>query len=224
MSRVLVVEDENMLREIIVDYLENENYQAIEAEDGEKAVELFESNKVDVVILDINLPKLDGWSVCRKIREQSNVPIIILTARGDEDDSILGYELGADDYLIKPYSPRILMAKVKRFLEKQLGNKENILLEANGITVNIESRSVTVDNKSINLTHTEFEILVYLMSNKNIVITREQIIYRLWGYDFFGDEKTVNSHIRNLRAKLGERGQAIVTVIRLGYKFEEKIL
>lgn len=224
MSRVLVVEDENMLREIIVDYLENENYQAIEAEDGEKAVELFESNQVDVVILDINLPKLDGWSVCKKIREQSNVPIIILTARGDEDDSILGYELGADDYLIKPYSPRILMAKVKRFLEKQLDNKENILLEANGITVNIESRSVTVDNKSINLTHTEFEILVYLMSNKNIVITREQIIYRLWGYDFFGDEKTVNSHIRNLRAKLGERGQAIVTVIRLGYKFEEKIL
>ncbi|GAA4653257.1 response regulator transcription factor [Anaerocolumna aminovalerica] len=222
MNKILVVEDEDILREVIVDYLMEDGYQVLEAADGEKAFELFQTNSVDLVILDIVLPKIDGWSVCRRIRKSSGIPIIILTARSDEDDSLLGYELGADDYLIKPYSPRVLMAKVKRFLEKYSSTVEEIHLSACGIVINIGSRLVSVDGITINLTHTEFEILLYLMQNKGIVITREQLISKIWGYDFYGDEKTVNSHIRNLRAKLGNKGSCIVTVIRSGYRFEEE--
>ncbi|WP_353097669.1 response regulator transcription factor [Tissierella praeacuta] len=223
MNKILVVEDENILREVIVDYLIDDGYQVLEAADGEKALELFQSDSIDLVILDIGLPKIDGWSVCRRIRKNSNIPIIILTARSDEDDSILGYELGADDYLIKPYNPRVLMAKVKRFLEKYSGMVDEMLI-AGGIEINIRSRIVSVDGTTINLTHTEFEMLVYLIKNKGIVITREQLISKIWGYDFYGDEKTVNSHIRNLRAKLDNKGNCIVTVIRSGYKFEEEQL
>lgn len=224
MQTILVVEDEDILREVIVDYLIEEGYQVLEAGDGEEALELFQLNSVDLVILDIVLPKLDGWSVCRRIRKSSGIPIIMLTARSDEDDSLLGYELGADDYLIKPYSPRVLMAKVKRFLEKYAGAVDGTLLSAGGIVINMGSRLVSIDGNPINLTHTEFEILTYLMQNKGIVITREQLISRIWGYDFYGDEKTINSHIRNLRGKLGSKGSCIVTVIRSGYKFEEEQL
>lgn len=224
MNKVLVVEDEDILREVIVDYLVENGYQALEAADGEKALELFHANSVDLVILDIVLPKVDGWSVCRRIRRNSGIPIIILTARSDEDDSLLGYELGADDYLIKPYSPRVLMAKVKRFLEKTSGTVEGMLISAGGVLLNLGSRRVAVEGNPINLTHTEFEILAYLMQNKGLVITREQLITKLWGYDFYGDEKTVNNHIRNLRSKLGSKGSSIVTVIRSGYKFTEEQL
>ena len=224
MKKILVVEDENVLREVIIDYLIEDGYEVLEADDGKKALELFQSNPVDLVILDIGLPKIDGWSVCRRIRKDSSIPIIILTARSDEDDSLMGYELGADDYLIKPYSPRILMAKVKRFLEKYSDAMDEMLTLAGGIVINMGSRLVSVDDITINLTHTEFEILAYLMQNKGIVITREQLISKIWGYDFYGDEKTVNSHIRNLRAKLGSKGSCIVTVIRSGYKFEEEQL
>ena len=224
MYKILVVEDEDILREVITDYLIENGYQVLEAADGEKALELFQSNTIDLVILDIVLPKLDGWSVCRRIRRNSGIPIIILTARSDEDDSLLGYELGADDYLIKPYSPRVLMAKVKRFLEKHTGSEEGLQASKDGITINRKTRLVTVEGSTVNLTHTEFEILALLMQNKGMVITREQLISKVWGYDFYGDEKTVNSHIRNLRAKLGDRGNCIVTVIRSGYKFEEEQL
>ncbi|MBD5642501.1 response regulator transcription factor [Clostridium botulinum] len=222
MNKILVVEDENILREVIMDYLMEAGYQVLEAADGEKALELFQSNSVDLVILDIVLPKVDGWSVCRRIRKNSNVPILILTARSDEDDSLLGYELGADDYLIKPYSPSVLMAKVKWFLEKYSGTVDETAISAGGIVLNMGSRLVSVDGITISLTHTEFEILAYLMENKGIVITREQLISKIWGYDFYGDEKTVNSHIRNLRAKLGDKGNYIVTIIRSGYKFQEE--
>ncbi|WP_139024179.1 response regulator transcription factor [Desulfosporosinus sp. OT] len=224
MNKILVVEDEDILREVIIDYLTEDGYQVLEAADGEKALELFQSNLVDLVILDIVLPKLDGWSVCRRIRKSSAIPIIILTALSDEDDSLLGYELGADDYLIKPYSPRILMAKVKRFLEKYSGTIDGMPISSGGIVINMGSRLVYADGNIINLTHTEFEILAYLMQNKGNVITREQLIAKVWGYDFYGDEKTVNSHIRNLRAKLGSKGNCIVTVIRSGYRFEEEQL
>ncbi|SHK14090.1 response regulator transcription factor [Desulforamulus aeronauticus] len=224
MNNILVVEDEDILREVIMDYLMEDGYRVLEAADGEKALELFQSNSVDLVILDIVLPKLDGWSVCCRIRKNSTIPIIILTARSDEDDSLLGYELGADDYLIKPYSPRILMAKVRRFLEKYSGTMDGMLLSAGGISINMRSRLVSVDGNIISLTHTEFEILAYLMQNEGIVITREQLIAKIWGYDFYGDEKTVNSHMRNLRAKLGSKGSCIVTVIRSGYKFEKELL
>lgn len=224
MYKILVVEDENILREVIKDYLIAEGYQVLEAADGEKALELFQSNSVDLVILDIVLPKIDGWSVCRRIRKSSGVPIIILTARSDEDDSLMGFELGADDYLIKPYSPRVLTVKVKKFLEKYSDTINGMRISSGGIVINMGARLVSADGDTINLTHTEFEILAYLMQNKGIVITREQLISKIWGYDFYGDEKTVNSHIRNLRAKLGGKGSCIVTVIRSGYKFEEEQL
>ena len=219
MHTILIVEDEQILREVAKDYLVHDGLQVLEAADGQQALDLFETNSVDLVILDIMLPILDGWTVCRRIRKHSNIPILMLTARADEDDSLLGYELGADDYLIKPYNPRILVAKVRRFLHR-LSQPEAEILEAGGITLTPSSRTGAVDGAPVGLTYMEFELLSYLMQNPNRVISRDELISQVWGYDFVGNDKTVNSHIRNLRAKLGERAASIVTVIRSGYKFE----
>lgn len=221
---ILIVEDEPILREIMKDYLLEEGYQVLEAGDGKNALALFEEHEVDLIILDIMLPELDGWSVCRRIRKTSNVPIIMLTARSDEDDTLLGFELGADDYVTKPYSPPILLARAKRLLEtRQIREQEEDTLSSSGITIHFPSRTVSTNGENCSLTHTEFEILAYLLKNKGIIITREQLITKIWGYDFIGDDRTVNSHIRNLRAKLGEQAKHIVTVVRSGYKFEEKV-
>lgn len=221
---VLIVEDEDILREIVKDYLLNEGYGVLEAKDGIQALSIFKENEVHLLILDIMLPELDGWSVCRRIRKASNVPIIMLTARVDEDDTLLGFELGADDYVTKPYSPPILLARVKRLMESRysstVSKSNEDALTRSSIHVNFPSRTVTVDGKDISLTYTEFEILTYLMQNQGIIISREQLITKIWGYEFAGDDRTVNSHIRNLRSKLGDKASCIVTVIRLGYKFE----
>lgn len=220
---ILIVEDEDILREIIKDYFLNEKYEVLEARDGKEALSLFEEQEVHLVILDIMLPEVDGWSVCRRIRKTSNVPIIMLTARVDEDDTLLGFELGADDYVTKPYSPPILLARAKRLLDSRYSISEQASddkLFCNGIRVHFPSRTVTVEGADINLTHTEFEILTYLMKNQGIVITREQLITKVWGYEFYGDDRTVNSHIRNLRNKLRDKSKYIITVVRAGYKFE----
>ncbi|WP_313804667.1 response regulator transcription factor [Cytobacillus sp.] len=223
---ILIVEDEDILREIVKDYLLNEGYEVLEAVNGHEALAKFEEHEVHLIILDIMLPELDGWSVCRRIRKSSNVSIIMLTARADEDDTLLGFELGADDYVTKPYSPPILLARVKRLINSryasagQLSNEDTII--HNDIHVHFPSRTVTVKGENINLTYTEFEILTYLMQNQGIIITREKLITKIWGYEFAGDDRTVNSHIRNLRHKLGEKANCIVTVIRAGYKFEGK--
>ncbi len=224
MSRtILIVEDENILREIMKDYLLEEGYRVIEAVDGKQAISLFQEYEVDLILLDIMLPHLDGWSVCKRIRKTSNVPIIILTARSDEDDTLLGFELGADDYVTKPYSPPILLARAKRLLESRpIHEQESDTLSSRGISIHFPSRTVSIDGKSSGLTHTEFEILAYLLKNKGIIISREQLVLKIWGYDFMGDDRTVNSHIRNLRCKLGEHAKHIVTVVRSGYKFEEE--
>ncbi|WP_391574953.1 response regulator transcription factor [Cohnella sp.] len=224
MSRtILIVEDENILREIMKDYLLEEGYRVIEAVDGKQAISLFQEYEVDLILLDIMLPDLDGWSVCKRIRKTSNVPIIILTARSDEDDTLLGFELGADDYVTKPYSPPILLARAKRLLEtRPIHEQESDTLSSRGISIYFPSRTVSIDGKSSGLTHTEFEILAYLLKNKGIIISREQLVLKIWGYDFMGDDRTVNSHIRNLRCKLGEHAKHIVTVVRSGYKFEEE--
>ncbi|CAH8715666.1 response regulator transcription factor [Paenibacillus thiaminolyticus] len=220
---ILIVEDEPILREIMKDYLLNEGYEVLEASDGKQALSLFHEQEVDLIILDIMLPELDGWSVCKRIRKASNVPIIMLTARADEDDTLLGFDLGADDYVTKPYSPPILLARAKRLLDsRHIRDQEAGTLSGGGITVHLPSRSVTIDGASCSLTHTEFEILAYLMKNKGLIITREQLITKVWGYDFVGDDRTVNSHIRNLRSKLGEQAKSIVTVVRSGYKFEDQ--
>ncbi|MGQ7889824.1 response regulator transcription factor [Paenibacillus sp. WC2504] len=232
---ILIVEDEDILREIIKDYLLNEGYQVLEAVDGKEALTLYQDHEVHLIILDIMLPELDGWSVCRRIRKTSNVPIIMLTARVDEDDTLLGFELGADDYVTKPYSPAVLLARSKRLIESRYKEERqsNALLSntitasdtitANGLQIHIPSRTVSVDGENIYLTYTEFQILVYLMQNKGIVITREQLITKIWGYEYDGDDRTVNTHIRNLRCKLGDKSKLITTIVRTGYKFEGTI-
>lgn len=224
---ILIVEDEDILREIMKDYLLNEGYNVLEAIDGREALSIFEEYEVHLIILDIMLPELDGWTVCRRIRKKSNVPIIMLTARVDEDDTLLGFELGADDYVTKPYSPPILLARAKRLMESRYSSAANVpaedTLTSSGIHVHFPSRTVTIDGEDINLTHTEFEIVTYLMRNQGIVISREQLINKIWGYEFAGDDRTVNSHIRNLRHKLGQKAACIVTVVRAGYKFEGQV-
>lgn len=222
-KNILIVEDEPILREIMKDYFENEGYAVLEAADGKEALALFQAHDVHLIILDIMLPELDGWSVCQRIRKISRVPIIMLTARADEDDTLFGFELGADDYVTKPYSPPVLLARAKRLLEREAFlTPAGERLSGSGITIDFSSRTVAIGEKQVDLTHTEFEILAYLLKHKGMIVSREQLITKIWGYDFAGDDRTVNSHIRNLRAKLEEKASCIVTVVRSGYKFEER--
>ncbi|MFZ7680340.1 response regulator transcription factor [Bacillus cereus] len=221
---VLLVEDERRLREIVSDYFRNEGFEVIEAEDGKKALELFAEHEIDLIMLDIMLPEIDGWSVCRRIRKESAVPIIMLTARSDEDDTLLGFELGADEYVTKPFSPKVLVARAKTLLKRAegaVGVAEENAMSLAGIEVNRLSRTVLVDGEEIILTHKEFELLVYLMENKGIVLSRQHLLDQLWGYDYYGGDRTVDTHIKKLRNKLGDKAKHIGTVIRVGYKFEE---
>ncbi|EEK77777.1 response regulator transcription factor [Bacillus mobilis] len=221
---VLLVEDERRLREIVSDYFRNEGFEVIEAEDGKIALELFAEHEIDLIMLDIMLPEIDGWSVCRRIRKESAVPIIMLTARSDEDDTLLGFELGADEYVTKPFSPKVLVARAKTLLKRAdgvVGVAEENTMSLAGIEVNRLSRTVLVDGEEIILTHKEFELLVYLMENKGIVLSRQHLLDQLWGYDYYGDDRTVDTHIKKLRNKLGDKAKHIGTVIRVGYKFEE---
>lgn len=219
---ILIVEDQQVLREIMKEYLADEGYRVLEAGDGKQALALFQAQEIDLIILDIMLPEVDGWSVCRRIRKTSSVPVLMLTSRSDEDDTLLGFELGADDYVVKPCSPPILLARVKRLLSGQPRHQSRETLSGGAITLNLPSRSVTLNGLPCSLTYTEFEILACLMGSKGVIFTREQLITKIWGYDFAGDDRTLSSHIRNLRAKLGEHADHIVTVIRTGYKFEDK--
>ncbi|MBO7743087.1 response regulator transcription factor [Paenibacillus sp. MWE-103] len=224
---ILVVEDESILREIIKDYFQNEGYEVLEAADGEQALQRMGSGNADLIILDIMLPKLDGWSVCRRIRKSSDVPIIMLTARVDEDDTLLGFELGADDYVTKPYSPAVLLARAKRLLDSRSrrsnSSESGDTLTRHGIRIHFPSRTVENDGAAVSLTHTEFEILSCLMRNQGIVVTREQMINEIWGYEYAGDDRTINTHIRNLRIKLGDKAKLITTIVRTGYRFENHL-
>ncbi len=218
---VLLAEDESRIREIMADYFKNEGFTVLEAEDGKEALEILETHNVDMLILDIMMPKLDGWSVCKRVRNTSDVPIIILTAREEEEDKLLGYELGADDYVTKPFSPKVLVAKVKTLIkrmEKQTGEGEELNIQ--GLSINKLSRTVMLDEKPIELAHKEYELLLYLVENKGRVLSRDKILNSVWGYDYYGDLRTVDTHIKKLRGKLGDRSGYIATVIRSGYKFE----
>ncbi|MCC3372891.1 response regulator transcription factor [Cohnella sp. REN36] len=219
---ILIVEDQQVLREIMKEYLLDEGYRVLEASGGSRALALFQEHEIDLIILDIMLPELDGWSVCRRIRKKSNVPILMLTSRSDEDDTLLGFELGADDYVVKPCSPPILLARTRRLLESRHSRDSGDTLSGGAIKLHLPSRTITLDGKPCSVTHTEFEILAYLLNNKGIIISREQLITKIWGYDFDGDDRTLSSHIRNLRSKLGEYANRIVTVVRSGYKFEDQ--
>ena len=219
---VLIVEDEDLMREVLRDYFCDADYEVSEARDGLKAIELVEEYDYDIILLDIMLPELDGFSVCRRIRKTKDTPIIIITARSDEDDKLIGYELGADDYITKPFSPKVLIAKANALIKRTRGNIRggDNEIGAAGIVINQDSHTVSIDNDYIDLTPKEYELLMYLMINKGKVLSRDTLLSKVWGYDYFGDLRTVDTHIKKLRSKLGDKASHIKTVIKAGYKFE----
>ena len=220
---VLIVEDEALMRDVIKDYFEADGYEVTEAGDGLEALDLVEEKEFDLILLDIMLPEIDGFSVCRKIRKTKDVPIIMITARSEEDDKLTGYELGADDYVTKPFSPKVLLAKANALIRRTTGYVcgEDGVISLAGIVVNQNSHTVQADNEYIELTPKEYDLLVYLMINKGRVLSRDTLLSKVWGYDYFGDLRTVDTHIKKLRAKLGDKAQHIKTLIKAGYKFDE---
>ena len=219
--KIMVVDDESRMRKLVRDFLTREGFQVIEAADGEEAVDLFYENKdVALIILDVMMPKMDGWQVCREIRSYSQVPIIMLTAKSDERDELLGFELGVDEYISKPFSPKILVARVEAILRRTSGLAADDVIRAGGIEVNKAAHEVTIDGKSIELSYKEFELLTYFMENQGIALSREKILNSVWNYDYFGDARTIDTHVKKLRSKLGAKGDYIKTIWGMGYKFE----
>ena len=220
---VLIVDDEFRMRKLVKDFLSKENCKVLEAEDGEVALNVFEENKekINLILLDIMMPKLDGWSVLRQIRQESKVPVIMLTARGEEQDELFGFELGVDEYIAKPFSPKILVARIKAILNRTIEkNKEK--KNYDGIEIDIEGRTVSVDGKAIELSLREYELLKYLLDNENVALSRDKILNNVWNYDYYGDSRTIDSHIKKIRHKLGKKGKYIKTIRGVGYKFEVK--
>jgi DNA-binding response OmpR family regulator len=218
---VLVIEDEPIMRDLISVAFRDAGYCVLQAVDGKEALEIFNENNVDLVLLDVVMPKLDGWSVCKRIRIKSDVPIIMLTSREDDEDQLLGFELGVDEYIIKPVNIQVLLARSKRLLERVTNNKrpKNIIENA-GISIDKDAYSIMVDNEKIEFAPKEYELLVYLVENKGRVLTREQILNTIWGYDYFGDYRVVDTHIKKIRKKLKDKAKYIHTVVRVGYKFD----
>jgi len=220
---ILIVDDEFRMRKLIKDFLMQKGFSILEAVDGEDAIRVFEENKnkINLILLDVMMPKLDGWSVLRQIRQASKVPIIMLTARGEEQDELFGFELGVDEYISKPFSPKILVARVEAILKRvQTTEKEN--KNYGGIIIDPEGRTVTVDEKIVEMSLREYELLKYLVDNKNIALSRDKILNNVWNYDFYGDSRTIDSHIKKIRHKLGKKGKYIQTIRGIGYKFEIK--
>lgn len=221
-SKILVVDDESRMRKLVRDFLVKSHYEVAEAADGEEALALFfEQNDFDLVILDVMMPKLDGWQVCREIRAYSKVPIIMLTAKSDERDEFLGFELGVDEYISKPFSPKILVARVEAILRRTGQAASEMIVEAGGIRLDKQAHSVTVEGKDIDLSYKEFELLAYFMENRGIALSREKILNSVWNYDYSGDARTIDTHVKKLRSKMGAKGELIKTIWGMGYKFEE---
>ena len=220
---ILVVDDEERMRKLIKDFLNAKGYKILEAEDGEKALEIFELNKekIDLVILDVMMPKVDGWTVLRKIRQEAKTPVIMLTARGEEQDELFGFELGVDEYVSKPFSPRILVARIDAILKRIKGESKQVR-NFDGIEIDEIGRTVTVDGKPIELSLREYELLKYLLDNEKVALSREKILNNVWNYDYYGDSRTIDSHIKKIRHKLGKKGRYIETIRGIGYKFELK--
>ena len=220
-QKILVVDDEQRMRKLVKDFLLREGFQVLEAGDGEEAVDLFlEEKNIDLVILDVMMPKMDGWQVCREIRSYSKVPIIMLTAKSDERDELQGFELGVDEYISKPFSPKILVARVGAILRRTNQLSTDGILEADGIVLDKTAHLVTVDGQTVDLSFKEFELLSYFMENKGIALSREKILNSVWNYDYFGDARTIDTHVKKLRSKMGEKGDLIKTIWGMGYKFE----
>ena len=219
--KILVVDDEARMRKLVKDFLVRKQYEVVEAADGEEAIDIFvENNNFDLVILDVMMPKIDGWEVCREIRKFSKVPIIMLTARGEESDELLGFELGVDEYITKPFSPRILVARVDAILRRAGNIGQNEIEVAGDIEVNRAAHIVKVKGEIVELSFKEFELLTYFIQNKGIALSRENILNNVWNYDYFGDARTIDTHVKKLRSKLGDCGKYILTVWGMGYKFE----
>ena len=219
--KILVVDDESRMRKLVRDFLVKSNYTVIEAEDGAQALDLFfEQNDIALIILDVMMPKMDGWQVCKEIREYSKVPIIMLTARGDERDELQGFQLGVDEYISKPFSPKILVARVEAILRRTNQASKEDILEVGGIRIDKAAHSVTVDGEPVELSYKEFELLTYFLENKGIALSREKILNSVWNYDYFGDARTIDTHVKKLRSKLGAKGDLIKTIWGMGYKLE----
>lgn len=220
--KILVVDDESRMRKLVRDFLVREDYEVLEAGDGEAALDIFYQEKnIALIILDVMMPKMNGWDVCREIRETSKVPIIMLTAKGDEEDELTGFELGVDEYISKPFSPKILVARVSAILRRSgKAPEDGKLLSIGGIVIDQTAHTVTVDGKQIELSFKEFELLTYFMENEGIALSREKILNHVWNYDYFGDARTIDTHVKKLRAKIGEKGDYIKTIWGMGYKFE----
>lgn len=219
--KIMVVDDESRMRKLVRDFLTREGFKVIEAGDGEEAVDLFYANRdVALIILDVMMPKMDGWQTCREIRAESKVPIIMLTAKGDEQDELRGFELGVDEYISKPFSPKILVARVEAILRRSGKAEAEEMLSAGGIEINKTAHEVSVDGKKIDLSFKEFELLSYFLENQGIALSREKILNHVWNYDYFGDARTIDTHVKKLRSKLGDKGDLIHTIWGMGYKFE----
>jgi len=221
---VLVVDDESRMRKLIKDFLVKNNYDILEAEDGEKALAIYKENKyrINLILLDVMMPKLDGWSVLRQIRqEDKTIPIVMLTARSEEQDELFGFELGVDEYITKPFSPKILVARVEAILKRTVIQK-NSVKSYDGIVMDNDARTVTVDGKIVEMSFREYELLKFLMENENIALSRDKILNTVWNYDYYGDSRTIDSHIKKIRHKLGKKGKHIQTIRGIGYKFEVK--
>lgn len=219
--KILVVDDESRMRKLVKDFLQRQNYTVLEAADGEQAVDLFyEEKDIALIILDVMMPKMDGWEVCREIRQYSKVPIIMLTARGDERDELLGFQLGVDEYISKPFSPKILVARVEAILRRASVTGQDETIEAGGIRIDKSAHQVLIDGKSVELSFKEFELLSYFVENKGIALSREKILNAVWNYDYYGDARTIDTHVKKLRSKMGEKGNLIRTIWGMGYKFD----
>ncbi len=221
--KILVVDDESRMRKLVRDFLTKNGFEVLEAQDGEKAVDIFFSEKdIALIVLDVMMPKMDGWQVCREIRAHSKVPIILLTARGDERDELQGFELGVDEYITKPFSPRILVARIAAILRRSGQLEQNDKLNYGGIIVDKTAHQVLNDGQQVDLSYKEFELLTYFIENKGIALSREKILNNVWNYDYFGDARTIDTHVKKLRSKLGSKGDLIKTIWGMGYKLEEE--
>lgn len=220
-GKILIVDDESRMRKLVKDFLIKHDFKVLEAANGEDAVDIFfKEIDISLIILDVMMPKMDGWEVCREIRKESKVPIIMLTAKGDERDELLGFELGVDEYISKPFSPKILVARVEAILRRANHFTSDELIEAGDIQIDKAAHKVTIDNKDIDLSYKEFELLAYFLENQGLALSREKILNSVWNYDYFGDARTIDTHVKKLRSKMGDKGDYIKTIWGMGYKFE----
>lgn len=221
MEKILIADDEQLMRQLVIDFLKPEGYKILEASDGKEALDIYDKEHPDLILLDVMMPGYDGWTVCREIRRESTVPIMMLTAKGEEIDQLFAYDLGADEYITKPFSPKILVAKIKALLRRSQNEQETHEAD-DGVAIDRDARQVVIDGKNVDLSPTEYKLLNYLMSNTGKALSRRQILNQVWNYDYYGDLRTVDTHINRLRIKLGDKGRYIRTVRGYGYRYDGK--